>query len=167
MAWDLDVETAAQLARQLKGDGALACTLTVNDYDGKVAQSKFQQPARKQMSPFEVSRLSLIVFDFDKADINTQNRRMISSFVARSLQPSSTSSIIGSTDKLGELAHNQQLSEARAIAVRDLILAERPTAQITKVEGVGPSRLLYDNSTPEGRYYCRTVTVEVRTPIGE
>jgi outer membrane protein OmpA-like peptidoglycan-associated protein len=165
VTWNLDVETAARLARELRGDGTIRCELTVNDYDGKVAQSEFRQPARKEMSPFEVSRLSLIVFDFDKADINTQNRRMISSFVARSLQSSSTSSIIGSTDKLGELAHNQQLSEARAVAVRDLILAERPTAQITKVEGVGPSRLLYDNSTPEGRYYCRTVTVEVRTPI--
>ena len=162
--WNLDPETAASLARSLDGDGVFRCRLNVRDYNGGVGHDEYEQPARKDLSPFEVSRLSLIVFDFDKADISPRNRRMISSFVARSLQPTSTSTIIGSTDRLGDLGHNQQLSAARAVAVRDLILAERQT-KIAKVEGVGPTRLLYDNSTPEGRYYCRTVTVEVRTPI--
>lgn len=165
--WGMDLETAAQLAGQLRGDDELRCELTVTDADGEKAVSAFSEPARKEMSPFEVSRLSLIVFDFDKSNINPQNRRMISSFVARSMQPTSTSSITGSTDRLGELAHNQELSAARASAVRDVILAERPSAVITDVKGIGPSRLLYDNDIPEGRYYCRTVTVEVRTPIGD
>jgi len=165
--WNLDPETSSHLAELLYGDDELRCELTVTDNNGISAQSEFSQPARKQMSPFEVSRLSLIVFDFDKSNISPQNRRMISSFVARSLQPSSTASIVGSTDRLGELEHNQQLSTARATAVRDVILAERSDAAITEVKGIGPSRLLYDNNIPEGRYYCRTVTVEVRTPIGD
>lgn len=165
--WSMDLETAARLAEQLRGDDELRCELTVTDANGEKAVSAFSEPARKEMSPFEVSRLSLIVFDFDKSNINPQNRRMISSFVARSMQPTSTSSITGSTDRLGELVHNQELSASRANAVRDVIMAERAGAPITDVKGIGPSRLLYDNDIPEGRYYCRTVTVEVRTPIGD
>ncbi|MBC8144753.1 MAG: OmpA family protein [bacterium] len=90
---------------------------------------------------------------------------MVSSFVAGSIATSSTASITGSTDRLGEVAHNTQLSQARAEAVRDLIVAERPGAQITRVEGIGPSKLPYNNDLAEGRYYCRTVAVEVLTPV--
>lgn len=167
LRWDLDRDAAVRMAEMLYGDDKLRCELTIVDNDGREGRSEFAEPARKEMSPFEVSRLSLIVFDFDKANINPQNKRMISSFVARSMQPSSTAAITGSTDRLGELEHNQQLSGARAVAVRDLIVNERPEATITDVKGVGPSRLLYDNDIPEGRYYCRTVTVEVRTPIAD
>lgn len=167
LRWDLDRDAAVRMAEMLVGDDKLRCELTIVDNEGREGRSEFAEPARKEMSPFEVSRLSLIVFDFDKANINPQNKRMISSFVARSMQPSSTAAITGSTDRLGELEHNQQLSGARAVAVRDLIVNERPEATITDVKGVGPSRLLYDNDIPEGRYYCRTVTVEVRTPIAD
>jgi outer membrane protein OmpA-like peptidoglycan-associated protein len=72
---------------------------------------------------------------------------------------------VGSTDNLGELSHNQELSTQRAENVRDLILADKPDSKITSTKGIGPSNLLYDNHLPEGRYYCRTVRVEVATPL--
>jgi outer membrane protein OmpA-like peptidoglycan-associated protein len=112
-----------------------------------------------------LSRLSLIVFDFDQASINKQNERMISQFVKKSLYPASTITITGSTDNLGELKHNQKLSEDRAFHVRDLVLEDKPDSKITSTKGIGPSELLYDNHLPEGRYYCRTVRLEVETPI--
>jgi hypothetical protein len=37
--------------------------------------------------------------------------------------------------------------------------------QAKEVIGMGEKRLLYDNSNPEGRYYSRTVTVIVETPV--
>jgi len=166
ITWDLDPETAGRVARSLTlGDGELRCTLEATAGNGVAASDDFSQPVRRSMSPFEISRLSLIVFDFDKAEISRQNRRMVSTFVSKSMLPTSKATIIGSTDRLGELAHNQELSTDRAFAVRDLIRSQQPSAELTKVEGIGPSRLLYDNELPEGRYYCRTVTVEVRTPI--
>ncbi len=167
IAWQLDADAAAALAKRLSGDGVVRCELRVTDNNGKTSTSYFDQPARKMLNPFEVSRLSLIVFDFDKSAINQQNQQMISSFVSKSMQPTSTAAIVGSTDRLGELEHNKELSISRAEAVRDLVVKEQPKANITSVEGVGPSRLLYDNATPEGRYYCRTVQVEVKTPIGD
>ncbi len=63
--------------------------------------------------------------------------------------------------------HNQQLSEQRAFAVRNVILVERPDATISSTQGIGPSRLPYDNDLPEGRYYCRTVSIEMKTPVAE
>lgn len=166
VTWNLESEVAARVARSLAlGDGELRCELSAIAGSGAAASDDFAQPVRRSMSPFEVSRLSLIVFDFDKSEISQQNRRMVSTFVSKSMLSSSKATIVGSTDRLGELAHNQELSEARAFAVRDLIRSQQPAAEITKVEGIGPSRLLHDNNIPEGRYYCRTVTVEVRTPI--
>lgn len=165
--WSLDQETAARLAAQLRGESAVRCELRATDNNGKTTRSVYEQPANKLLNPFEISRLSLIVFDFDKSTITDQNKAMISSFVSKSMLPSSTAAIVGSTDRLGELDHNKELSLARAVAVRDLVVKEQPRATITNVEGVGPSRLLYDNATPEGRYYCRTVQVEVKTPLGD
>jgi len=165
LTWTLDDAAATRLAAALHGgDEQLRVQMRATSGRGRTGTAEDAQPANKQESPFEISRLSLIVFDFDKATINSQNRRMISTFVAQSLKPESNAEITGSTDRLGEMRYNEQLSQARAEAVRDLITAERPRATITKVQGIGPSRLLYDNSRPEGRYYCRTVTVEVRTP---
>jgi outer membrane protein OmpA-like peptidoglycan-associated protein len=165
LSWKLDEEMIDRIAREFIGRDALRCTLTVADRNGLTSRSEFAVPAEKAIYPYEVSRLSLIVFDFDKSEISQQNRRMVSTFIARSLLPTSTAKITGSTDRLGEIDHNQQLSEGRAFAVRDLIVAERPEATITDAKGIGPSKLLYDNDLPEGRYYCRTVSVEVQTPI--
>lgn len=104
------------------------------------------------------------MFDFDKSEITTGNQEMVKAFVADALKDGSTMTIVGSTDQLGDTTHNKALSLARAQTVRGLILKDSPQAVITSVEGVGP-RLRYDNNTPEGRYYCRSVTVEVKTPL--
>ncbi len=163
LSWPLTKDMMASIGEASHRKDSLFCELTVTKGE-RTAKAELAIPSSKTRFPFEVSRLSLIVFDFDKSEITAQNKRMVSSFVARSITPASTSSITGSTDRLGELEHNQELSEARAVAVRDLITTERPSATITSVKGVGPGNLLYDNDLPEGRYYCRTVQVEVKTP---
>jgi outer membrane protein OmpA-like peptidoglycan-associated protein len=165
ISWKLDEPTIDMIARQFIGQDSLRCELSVSDNSGSTAVSNFAIPAEKLVHPYEISRLSLIVFDFDKADISQQNRRMVSSFISRSLTPLSTAEVTGSTDRLGEFDHNQQLSQSRAIAVHDLIVGERPEATITDTRGIGPSKLIYDNDLPEGRYYCRTVSVQVQTPL--
>lgn len=153
------------LAKTLGSKDSLTLTLDAIATNGAHSSEQAPLPAAKSINPFELSRLSLIVFDFDQSAIDEQNKRMIAQFVAKSLYSSSTATITGSTDNLGELDHNQKLSEARAFNVRDLIIADKPTATITSTKGIGPSNLLYDNHLPEGRYYCRTVKVEVETPL--
>lgn len=160
----LDQENADRIASGISGTGALQASLTIRGNNGMSVTESASIPTTVDLNPFEVSRLSLIVFDFDKSEITAGNQTMVKSFVADALRDGSTMTIVGSTDQLGELEHNATLSKARAETVKGLIVKNSPEAVITSVEGVGP-RLRYDNSTPEGRYYCRTVTVEVKTPI--
>jgi outer membrane protein OmpA-like peptidoglycan-associated protein len=165
LTWPIDDAATEKIGQAVGTNDSLRCELTLVPKSGDPVTRVVTMPVTKTLQPYEISRLSLIVFDFDRAEINDQNRRMVSSFVSGSIASNSTASITGSTDRLGEASHNQQLSQLRAEAVRSLIVAERPTASITRVEGIGPSKLPYDNDLPEGRYYCRTVAVEVMTPI--
>ncbi len=153
------------LAKSLGPNDSIYCEFDASATNGAQSKKMIGIPANKSINPFELSRLSLIVFDFDQSAINGQNKRMISSFVAKSLYPVSTATITGSTDNLGELKRNEKLSTDRAFHVRDLVFAEKPDARITSTKGIGPSNLLYDNHLPEGRYYCRTVRIEVETPL--
>ncbi|HET7153404.1 MAG TPA: OmpA family protein, partial [Candidatus Kapabacteria bacterium] len=155
------------VARTVHDSDHITCALTIHDAKGRATTSSSDVPVFKKKSNIEVGRLSLIVFDFDKADISETNRELMQKFVAVAVHPNSTVSIIGSTDRLGEAAHNQELSDARAQNVKKLLLGIKPDANIIECKGIGQSKLLYDNSLSEGRYYCRTVAIDVRTPIDQ
>jgi outer membrane protein OmpA-like peptidoglycan-associated protein len=89
---------------------------------------------------------------------------MIRRFAATAFRTGSWAEITGSTDRLGEQQYNTDLSQRRANAVRNIILGFQPQAKILSTRGVGASVLPYDNNFPEGRYYCRTVSILVKTP---
>ncbi|MFI5201631.1 MAG: OmpA family protein, partial [Candidatus Kapaibacterium sp.] len=165
LEWNPTEGQVDALAKELGQRDSIQLEFQASAANGAETDQTISLPASKSINPFELSRLSLIVFDFDQSAIDPQNQRMISQFVAKSFYPASSATIVGSTDNLGELAHNQELSTARADNVRDLILADKPEAKITSTIGIGPANLLYDNHLPEGRYYCRTVKVEVATPL--
>ncbi len=162
----IDQGRAGRIADGLGDGGDLAVRMSVRAAGQASEPEEGLIPTSVDVNPFEISRLSLIVFDFDRSEIVGTNRSMVVDFVAEALSEESTLTIVGSTDRLGDPAHNQQLSGERAESVRSIIAEENPGADILQVEGVGP-KLRYDNDLPEGRYYCRTVTVEVTTPVGE
>lgn len=114
---------------------------------------------------YELGRLNLIVFDFDKYEINTNNKNIINNFVISSIHNNSQIKIIGSTDKLGEKQYNQKLSNDRANEIYKYLKSIKPNANYIEVKGIGDSNLLFDNTLPEGRFYCRTVLIEVLTPF--
>jgi outer membrane protein OmpA-like peptidoglycan-associated protein len=149
---------------QLRADSVQA-KLKIIQNDGTQHSSICTVPIVKSQYQFEVSRLSLIVFDFDQSVISDQNKQMMRTFVQEALRPNSQATITGSTDKLGEAKYNKELSTARAQAVNSYLVSIKPDAQITSVRGIGASILPFDNALPEGRYYCRTVSVEVKTPL--
>ncbi len=155
------------VARILSDTDHISCALTVRDVNGLETTSQRDVPVYKQKNNVEVGRLSLIVFDFDKSDISPENHQMMSTFVAAAVRPASTVAIIGTTDRLGEAEHNQELSESRAQSVKRLLLASKPQANVIECKGIGESQLKYDNALPEGRYYCRTVAITVQTPVGQ
>lgn len=65
--------------------------------------------------------------------------------------PSLKIQINGHTDNVGDDASNQTLSEARAKAVYDYLVAKNISAERLKFKGFGESQPVESNDTPEGR----------------
>lgn len=114
---------------------------------------------REQIEDYEIERFSLILFDFDKAEIVGSNSKVVD-FIASRTRPESQIEIRGYTDRTGDEMYNQQLSERRALATKAALNRSDAVAI-----GIGERQLLYDNDLPEGRFYCRTVQVTVKTKV--
>lgn len=122
-----------------------------------VEQITISRKRQERLADKEIDRYSLILFDFDKSDLNDANTR-IARWVKDRIRPEATVSVIGSTDRTGEAEYNKKLSEDRARNVAR-VLGVGGT-----VQGVGESNI-FDNNLPEGRFYCRTVSIVAETPV--
>lgn len=118
-----------------------------------------------EKNSYELARLNLILFDFDKSEISARNTSILERFIESSIDFESKTEIAGFADKLGEDKYNMNLSRERASAVKSLIKKIKPASVIESVKGFGSSKTLFANDTPEGRFYCRTVLIEVKTPM--
>jgi outer membrane protein OmpA-like peptidoglycan-associated protein len=167
VSFDLTQEMTDKLGPILGRVDTLMASLRVQQPRYGDAEASTRFPIIKTVSNYEVSRLSLIVFDYDRADISAQNQEMMRRVVTSATAKGSMATIIGSTDRLGELDHNMELSISRAKSVENFVRSIAPELQIKEVRGVGPNPSLFDNSLPEGRFYCRTVTLQITTPLRE
>jgi outer membrane protein OmpA-like peptidoglycan-associated protein len=113
----------------------------------------------EKQGDYEIERYSLILFDFDKETIEGNNKKIVN-FMSSRIKPESEIEISGYTDRTGDADYNKKLSERRAIATRTS-LKRQDAAAI----GKGEDELLYNNDYPEGRFYCRTVNVIVKTKV--
>jgi len=68
----------------------------------------------------------------------------------------------GHTDSRGSDALNQDLSERRAAAVRSYLVSKGLAPERVVSQGVGPSRPIADNETPDGRANNRRVEIVVQ-----
>jgi outer membrane protein OmpA-like peptidoglycan-associated protein/Mg-chelatase subunit ChlD len=108
-----------------------------------------------------MEKYALILFDFNRADIKDRNRAVVDRIVTRIKEvPTARVRIQGHTDSIGKEAYNMDLSQRRAKAAFDMILAGGAIGSgDISYEGVGPHNPLFDNEVPEGRALNRTVTV--------
>jgi len=118
-----------------------------------------QQKRINRVGDYEIEKFSLILFDFDKSNIEGTNKKIIE-FISDRIKPESEVTIIGYTDRTGDDIYNQNLSNRRAQATKNAL--KLPNA---KANGIGEQILLYNNELPEGRFYCRTVEIEVKTLV--
>ena len=140
--------------------------LEVTDEDGQTYavpvatiptdQVTITRKRRERIADKEINRYSLILFDFAKSDLNEANRKIID-LIKNRITLDATVSVTGYTDRVGEEAFNQKLSEDRARTVANALGVGKPV-------GAGET-MLYNNDLPEGRFYCRTVNVVVETPF--
>ncbi len=107
----------------------------------------------------KIEKYALIVFDVDKAEL-TELHKTILSEVKSKILPNSIVTIAGYTDITGTAEYNANLANRRTLEVQKFLGASKATLQ-----AIGSSELLYDNSTPQGRSYSRTVKITVETPI--
>jgi outer membrane protein OmpA-like peptidoglycan-associated protein len=99
---------------------------------------------------------NMILFDFNKSDLNDQNLK-ITNFINNDLNDNANVRIVGFTDRIGDDAYNKKLSEERAKST-----ANKLKIKNVEIIGIGEEQPLFENNTPEGRFYSRTVEVQIR-----
>lgn len=105
-----------------------------------------------------------ILFDFDSADIRPDADRTLSELAAvLGAYGQRPVRIEGHTDAIASDVYNQRLSESRAKAVRDWLVANGVAAGRLATHGVGESRPVADNATAAGRQRNRRVEVVIET----
>ncbi len=76
--------------------------------------------------------------------------------------PVSKMVVEGHTDSQGAAAYNQDLSQHRAQAVRDYLVTRGIASDRISAQGLGSSRSVADNASPEGRANNRRVEIVVQ-----
>ncbi len=127
----------------------------------KIEQRTIKRKREELLGDKKIERFSLIVFDFDKADLLPQHIPILNQIKSK-IAPNSKVTISGFTDKIGEVSYNKDLALRRCLAVKNFL--QLPDSQVV-LNPVGNEILLYDNSLPQGRSYCRTVHIIIETPV--
>lgn len=101
---------------------------------------------------------SAILFGFDQSVLSAEAMTNLDKLVTvLNTYPDTDIEVQGHTDSKGTEAYNQSLSERRAKAVSDYILAKGITAARITTKGFGETLPEYDNETEEGRAKNRRV----------
>jgi len=164
IVWDFANDLKAP---KIKKD--LRYSIEVKDKDGQTFKSNVK-PIKVELLSVEQKRknatkdtiinvYNLILFDFNKSTLDPTNKR-ITDVIKSEIPPHAIVKVTGYTDIIGKEEYNLKLSTARAKSTADALEFKN-----VNYLGKGEYDLLFDNSTPEGRYYCRTVVVEVRIPV--
>lgn len=127
----------------------------------RLADSKFER--RERTAGKQISRFSLNLFAFDRADLTELNRRILSEYVYPDIGKDAEVEVIGHMDIVGLAEHNAWLSERRAAVVAGAIRENVAFDQCRSLEerGVGSGGPIYTNDLPEGRFFNRTTQVIV------
>lgn len=125
-----------------------------------IKQKTIQKKKIEMKGDKKIERFSLILFDYDKSNITPYQTEILKT-IKDKIKPNSQVYIYGFSDKTGDEPHNRRLSMDRANEVKKALGLSDSQA---KVFGNGSNIELYDNSTPEGRNFTRTVKIVIETP---
>lgn len=162
--WDVEQEPIPEF------ETPVSIALNVAGKDGKtnsaetsikIKQLTIKKKRFEYKDDKKIERYSLILFDYNRAELNTRQQQILREIKSR-IEPGSTVTIAGYTDRTGDPEYNKQLAMKRVAEAQKIL--QLPAANL-KTEPVGNDRLLFDNSTPQGRSYCRTVQLLIETPI--
>ncbi len=101
-----------------------------------------------------------VTFDTDSAAVRPDLASEIRSIAANLVSyPNSTIQVIGHTDNTGTAAYNFDLSQRRAVAVRDTLLSAGVPSNRLSAAGAGEDRAVATNLTTSGRAQNRRVEI--------
>jgi VWFA-related protein len=108
---------------------------------------------------------SLELFDFDSPEVSVLNRAMLGDIAATCKAVSGEKvKAVGYTDNIGDRSYNAKLAMERAKNAADILAKNGvPRGSISSVS-LGQDEPSFDNATPEGRFFNRTVRVYVTYP---
>lgn len=190
--WEIDVVQKDKSIRNIQGKNATpskilwnileepvplldekaTITLNVADVQGlrkSTEQSLLIQQLTIRKKRFEmkddkrIERYSLILFDFNKADLSAENKA-IGLMIRDAIKPNSTVTIAGYADRQGQPEYNRDLAKRRCDAVKTFLGLD--DSRVT-IKAIGSDELLFNNDLAEGRSYSRTVQVIIETPVEE
>jgi OOP family OmpA-OmpF porin len=99
-------------------------------------------------------------FAFDKAELTTEDRNKLDALIASVGGAQFVSGeVVGHTDSIGSAQYNMGLSQRRANAAADYLVARGASRANFTVSGRGLAEPIADNATDEGRALNRRVTL--------
>jgi outer membrane protein OmpA-like peptidoglycan-associated protein len=160
--WNVDADGGSTLH-----PGKIDYTLEVKDPSGRTTTTpvasipvEHSRTVAQQKDEYrKLDRFSLMLFDYNRAQLNDANRRVIET-IKKKIIPDATVSVTGYTDRIGDAEYNRKLSTERA-----KLTASALNVPNARVSGMGESAPQFTNDLPEGRFYNRTVDVVVETPV--
>jgi len=153
-ALDTQARTLEETARNLQQEKArLSARLA-----GALSQVSDTRSSARGM----IVNLPDILFDTNEATLKTEARIVLAKLAGILLiMPELNLRIEGHTDSTGSADYNQQLSERRAMSVRDFLALQGIAAQRVVAVGYGFDRPVADNTTREGRAKNRRVDIVI------
>ncbi len=108
-----------------------------------------------------------VLFAFDKADLSAQASPRLDKLANFLKQfPDRKLLIEGYTDSVGSESYNQQLSERRAMAVRDALAQRGVDTNRISAQGYGKGHPVAENASPNGRAMNRRVEIVIADEKG-
>lgn len=140
-------------------DSVTLTCLDCSDNAAPVDDCSAQQPAVG-----DVMVLNELFFEFDKCVILQQSFPTLKRLMALlDSYPNMRITVQGHTDNRGTPSYNQRLSERRAKAVVDYLIAKGVNKKRLEYVGYGDSQPIADNNTEEGRAANRRVAFVIRS----
>ena len=181
--WTLDIYQGTRLLEKVSGKGAIPTPIRWNisnkpddlphtreplrfdlEVVDEAGQRQTMQPKGYNVeqvyrSDKKTEKFNMIIFGFNESEFTKQHDRILDIIRPR-ITPKSKVTVEGYTDRLGTEDYNLRLSQRRASAVAQRLNLKRDSAK-----GYGSGGSTFDNNTPEGRLYSRTVIITIETTV--
>lgn len=164
---NLDLE-AAKLAQADREAQKLAAAKAANDADSKTALTTALANAESAGAKVETRGDSISV-TFENVNFETAKAEIPASFestlkgIADALvkRPDAKVVVTGHTDSTGPQGFNMNLSTMRALSVKTFLVNEGLSRDRVDTEGLGPTKPIASNDTPQGRAMNRRVEIVI------